>query len=206
MTLPTNKQDLLRITDQRDAIGALYKRPDSHSASDPEPPPRKPPKKSDAVATASPQPAPPIAFLDEAETQITSAPIAPASDPDDAADPMQQDPPHWIQQASLSELLLWRLGVPLDRERIERENKQSEKGLDLKPPITTRKVADAIAHLSVQVIRGELDPASAKTSLYALQTLLTAMRLQLIEEKKPQARKGKKRNAKRAPKQRAGKR
>jgi hypothetical protein len=81
--------------------------------------------------------------------------------------------------------LLWRLGIPLDRERIERQHARSEKGLDLAPPITTRKVADAIAQLSMQVIRGELDAATAKTSLYALQTLLTALRLQILEEKKP---------------------
>jgi len=96
-----------------------------------------------------------------------------------------EDPPQWVQQSSLSEVLLWRLGIPLDRERIERQHARSEKGLDLQPPITTRKVADAIAQLSMQVIRGELDAATAKTSLYALQTLLTALRLQIIEEKKP---------------------
>jgi hypothetical protein len=34
-------------------------------------------------------------------------------------------------------------------------------------------------------MHGELDATSAKTSLYALQTLLTALRLQTIEDKKP---------------------
>jgi hypothetical protein len=95
------------------------------------------------------------------------------------------DPPQWVQQASLTEVLLWRLGIPLDRERMQREHERSQKLIDLEPPITTRKVADAIAQLSMQVIRGELDAATAKTSLYALQTLLTALRLQIIEEKKP---------------------
>jgi hypothetical protein len=100
-------------------------------------------------------------------------------------DSMDDDPPAWVQQASLSELLLWRLGIPVDRERMETERKAAEQGIDLKPPITTQKVADAIAHLSLQVIRGELDATSAKTSLYALQTLLTALRLQIVEQKKP---------------------
>jgi hypothetical protein len=95
------------------------------------------------------------------------------------------DPPLWIQQASLSELLLWRLGIPLDREKMESEHKQAEAAIDLKPPITTAKVADIIAHLSMQLMRGEVDAATAKTSLYALQTLLTALRLQIVEEKKP---------------------
>jgi hypothetical protein len=103
----------------------------------------------------------------------------------ESQEPADEDPPHWVQQSSLSEVLLWRLGIPLDRERIERQHARSEKGLDLEPPITTRKVADAIAQLSMQVIRGELDAATAKTSLYALQTLLTALRLQIIEEKEP---------------------
>jgi hypothetical protein len=106
-------------------------------------------------------------------------------DADPEAEEADEDPPQWVQQSSLSEVLLWRLGIPLDRERIERQHARSEKGLDLAPPITTRKVADAIAQLSMQVIRGELDAATAKTSLYALQTLLTALRLQIIEEKKP---------------------
>jgi hypothetical protein len=106
--------------------------------------------------------------------------------PDEAADdPMMQDPPDWIvQQASLSELLLWRLGIPVDREAMEREHQAEQEAIDLKPPITTRKVADAIAHLSQRLIDGKIDANAAKTSLYALQTLLTALRLQVMEEKK----------------------
>ena len=96
------------------------------------------------------------------------------------------DPPLWIRQASLSELLLWRLGLPVDREAMEREYAKSQEAIDLKPPITTRKVADAIAHLSLQLINGEIDATTAKTSLYALQTLLTALRLQIVEEEKGQ--------------------
>jgi predicted P-loop ATPase/GTPase len=99
-------------------------------------------------------------------------------------DSTMPDPPLWIQQASLSELLLWRLGLPVDREAMEREYAESQEAIDLKPPITTRKVADAIAHLSLQLINGEIDATTAKTSLYALQTLLTALRLQIVEEKK----------------------
>jgi hypothetical protein len=49
----------------------------------------------------------------------------------------------------------------------------------------------------MEVMQGKLDPTIAKTSLYALQTLLTALRLQNIEEKKrediiKQTRKGRK--------------
>jgi hypothetical protein len=96
-----------------------------------------------------------------------------------------QDPPEWIQEASLSEVLLWRLGIPLDRAQMEREHAKSQQGIDLKPPITTGKVADAIAHLSLQLIRGEIDAVTAKTTLYALQTLLTTLRLQLVQDKQP---------------------
>ena len=99
-------------------------------------------------------------------------------------DPMMQDPPAWIvEQASLSELLLWRLGIPVDREAVEREHQAREAAIVLKPPITTRKVAAAIANLSLQLMEGKIDGTTAKTNLYALQTLLTALRLQIVEEK-----------------------
>lgn len=110
------------------------------------------------------------------------------------AEEVDEDPPQWVQQSSLADVLLWRLGIPADRERMERQHARAEKGVDLTPPITTRKVADAIAQVSMQVIRGELDAASAKTSLYALQTLLTALRLQIIEEKKAKDTTKKKKN------------
>jgi hypothetical protein len=103
----------------------------------------------------------------------------PADEPDD------EDPPLWVQQSSLAEVLLWRMGIPFDRERLEQQREQSEKIIDLKPPITTAKVANAIAQLSMQLMRGELDATTAKTNLYALQTLLTALRLQIVEEKTP---------------------
>ena len=105
--------------------------------------------------------------------------------PSEADEPDDKDPPHWVQQASLAEVLLWRMGIPRDREQVQHEREQSEKLINLKPPITTRKVADAIAQLSMQLMQGEVDATTAKTSLYALQTLLTALRLQIIEEKTP---------------------
>jgi len=117
-----------------------------------------------------------------ADDTQTLDPIPLDTAPLDADD---EDPPQWVKQSSLADVLLWRLGIPQDRERIERQHEQAEHGVDLAPPITTRKAADAIAQLSMRVIRGELDAATAKTSLYALQTLLTALRLQIIEEKKP---------------------
>jgi hypothetical protein len=177
---PTNKQDVLAVATQRDAIGAMIRK-----AQEP-PPPKKPP------ASIPERPQPPCGMGAPArECQDTKPDPAEQHTPtveDSAPDTEKSaadDPPSWVQQASLSELLLWRLGIPVDRERIERERHQTEGGIDLKPPITTRKVADAIAHLSLQVMRGELDATSAKTSLYALQTLLTALRLQIIEDKKP---------------------
>lgn len=118
-----------------------------------------------------------------ATDQATPEPIPPDADPE--VEELDEDPPQWVQQSSLSEVLLWRLGLPLDRQRIEREHQHAEHGVDLAPPITTRKVGDAIAQLSLQLIRGEIDAATAKTSLYALQTLLTALRLQILEAKKP---------------------
>ena len=123
---------------------------------------------------------------DQVETAASAVPRSEASGDDhEPPDPDQQDPPRWIvENGSLSELLLWRLGIPVDREAMEREHAQSHTAIDLKPPITTRKVAAAIAHLSQQLMEGKIDANSAKTSLYALQTLLTALRLQILEEKK----------------------
>ena len=121
----------------------------------------------------------------------------PADEPDD------EDPPLWVQQSSLAEVLLWRMGIPFDRERLEQQREQSEKIIDLKPPITTGKVANAIAQLSMQLMRGELDATTAKTNLYALQTLLTALRLQIVEEKKPKLTRTKARKPARRRKQSA---
>ncbi len=123
---------------------------------------------------------------DEQTLELIALPIAlPEVDSrEPEAEEDDEDPPEWVQQSSLADVLLWRLGIPADRERMERQRARAEKGVDLTPPITTRKVADAIAQVSMQVISGELDAASAKTSLYALQTLLTALRLQIVEEKK----------------------
>jgi hypothetical protein len=125
------------------------------------------------------------------------AALPPADEPDD------EDPPLWVQQSSLAEVLLWRMGIPVDRERMQQERERSEKIIDLNPPITTRKVADAIAQLSMQLMRGELDATTAKTNLYALQTLLTALRLQIVEEKKPRDTRTKARKPARRRKQSA---
>jgi hypothetical protein len=189
VTLPREKHDLTAIASQRDQIGRM-------------------------IARGSAEVAPPLSRIvrqggqtepEDTDTTDTTAPVetaaphvtrtlseAKGSDPapdDDPNDPMQQDPPDWIvQQASLSELLLWRLGIPFDRELIEREHRASQESVDLKPPITTRKVAHAIAHLSLQLMQGKIDANTAKTSLYALQTLLTALRLQIVEEKNARAK------------------
>ena len=114
--------------------------------------------------------------------------------PDDAPDLTDADPadPPELREASLAELLLWRLGVPRDRARMQQQHQVDP--INLTPPITTRKVADAIAQISLRIMNGELDATSAKTSLYALQTLLTALRLQIVEEKKARDAKKKKPN------------
>ena len=109
------------------------------------------------------------------------------ADPD--LDPDPEDPPE-LREAPLAELLLWRLGVPRDRARMQHERQADP--INLTPPITTRKVADAIAQISLRIMSGDLDATSAKTSLYALQTLLTALRLQIVEEKKSRDAKKKK--------------
>lgn len=202
MTLPTDKHDLTAITSQRDQIGRMIRRAESRSnITDQVAPPlsrivrqggQTEAQDTEALDTTEnagvPIPAEVARSGEVDEAQASFPADAPTSAEDDLNDPMQQDPPDWIiQQASLSELLLWRLGIPLDRELIEREHRRSQESVDLKPPITTRKVADAIAHLSLQLIEGKLDANSAKTSLYALQTLLTALRLQIVEEKKAKA-------------------
>lgn len=204
MTQPTNKQDILAIATQRDAIGAMIRKAQQEP---PCAPPKKPPvsvptrRQSTSPSTEGPTPgtasAPPAHALNSCPLTPTPAREAEEVSASDDEEPTTEDPPAWAQEASLSELLLWRLGIPVDRERIEREHQQAEVGIDLKPPITTRKVADVIAHLSLQVMRGEIDAASAKTSLYALQTLLTALRLQIIEDKKPKGLRKKPRSKRR---------
>lgn len=195
MTLPTDKHDLTAITTQRDQIGRMIAHDPQRQANPStrgvviEPVQKAPHEEGEKVPEESRQKVPETTQYEVPEkVPDAHAPIladAPTSAEDDLNDPMQQDPPDWIiQQASLSELLLWRLGIPLDRALVEREYRRSHDAVDLKPPITTRKVADAIAHLSLQLIEGKLDADSAKTSLYALQTLLTALRLQIVEEKK----------------------
>jgi hypothetical protein len=192
VTLPTEKHDLIAIATQRNQIGRMI----AHEEARFEPVMGATPLAN--VARSEKQEMPEadatdtIENVEEAAATVTQTLCeATGSDPDpddNANDPSQQDPPDWIiQQASLSELLLWRLGIPIDRELIEREHRAAQDSIDLKPPITTRKVAHAIAHLSLQLIEGKLDANSAKTSLYALQTLLTALRLQIVEEKKAKA-------------------
>lgn len=111
------------------------------------------------------------------------------ADPDLDPEPDINDPPE-LSEAPLAELLLWRLGVPRDRVRMQQAHQVD--AINLSPPITTRKVADAIAQISLRIMNGDLDANSAKTSLYALQTLLTALRLQIVEEKKAKDAKKKK--------------
>lgn len=132
---------------------------------------------------------------DDVGAAALAVPQNEASGSENELDPIQQDPPRWIlENASLSELLLWRLGIPLDRQALEREHQQAQNAIDLKPPITTRKVTSVIAHLSQQLMEGKIDANNAKTSLYALQTLLTALRLQVVEEKKARDARKKKAN------------
>ena len=204
MIKPTHKQDITAIAAQRNAIGRMIRKAQQEPPCEP---PRKPPASvptrppsivpsiealTPDTANAPPVPVQNSALRADVPARAAEGPHASAEGNPSikAEESTDEDPPHWVQQASLSELLLWRLGIPIDRERIERE--QAKATIDLKPPVTTRKVADAIAHLSLQVIRGELDAASAKTSLYALQTLLTALRLQIFEEKKPKSARRKK--------------
>lgn len=137
-----------------------------------------PPKKPPQGIPERPPHSTPHPLSEEVERQDTA--IA-AELPRGELDPEGDDPPE-LREAPLAELLLWRLGLPRDRVRIQQEHHTD--AINLTPPITTRKVADAIAQLSLRVMNGELDATSAKTSLYALQTLLTALRLQILEEKK----------------------
>ena len=120
------------------------------------------------------------------EQTPSTAPLPEAANAFDDPDvgPDREDPPPWVQQRSLAEILLWRLGVPTDRKRMEEEHRAATP-IDLAPPLTTKKVVDAIANLSLLVIHGQLDPSEAKTSLYALQTLLSALRLQLTQNIEP---------------------
>ena len=190
MTYPRDKQDLTAIAGQRDQIGRMLRQPD--------PLPKKPPQ---AIPARTPERVPgstPASLGTEAQTDADSPLLADVvgsgeAEPDPAVDldpdPDINDPPE-LSEAPLAELLLWRLGVPRDRVRMQQARHVD--AINLTPPITTRKVADAIAQISLRIMNGELDASSAKTSLYALQTLLTALRLQIVEEKKAKDAKKKK--------------
>lgn len=135
MTQPINKQDILGVATQRDAIGAMIRKGQKEPTCEP---PKKP---SGSAPTRPTSTSPSIAAPTPGTANAPLAP-APTSDPPqpevDAPSYITEDPPLWIQQASLSELLLWRLGIPVDRDRIEREHKQTEAALNLDPPQEAR--------------------------------------------------------------------
>ena len=82
---------------------------------------------------------------------------------------------------SLAETLLRRLGIPIPANHPE--NSKRTNSIDLSAPLTTAKVAEAIATVSIAVLENELPAQQANVTLFALQTLLSALRLNMTEEK-----------------------
>ena len=79
---------------------------------------------------------------------------------------------------SLAEALLLAIGVPFDERDAETNPVQA-----IEPPITAAKVAAQVAEVSNALLAGTLEPERAKPVLYALQTMLTAIRVHQLELK-----------------------
>ena len=93
-----------------------------------------------------------------------------------------EEVPEAIAESSLAEVLLWRLGIPADRVRILTEHEKASTTFDLAPPLTPEKIAAAIAQVSIALLNHELEPAEANVMLFALQTMLSAVRVSITAD------------------------
>lgn len=94
----------------------------------------------------------------------------------------------WEQMAdhSLAATLLYRMGIePGNLE--ERDTKERDLEVAIEPPYTTERIMAAIAGVTRKLSQTDVNLKQANTILYALQTLLTATRVQL-QEKQAEAR------------------
>jgi len=80
---------------------------------------------------------------------------------------------------SLAETLLLALGIPYEEDTDE----VKPVAVTIEPPITAAKVAAQIGAVTNALLTGQLSAQEANTTLFALQTLLTAIRVNLAEEK-----------------------
>lgn len=80
---------------------------------------------------------------------------------------------------SLAETLLLALGIPFDQHADETEPTH----FTIEPPITAAKVAAQIAQVTNALLAGTIAADQARVILFALQTMLTAIRVNAIEQK-----------------------
>jgi len=96
--------------------------------------------------------------------------------------PTQEEVAEFEKQGhnSLAATLLFRMGMPTDTEKIKRDLKAS---IDLDPPITATKVMEALATVALKIASGKMQPAQANAILFAMQTLIGALRVSITEQK-----------------------
>jgi hypothetical protein len=106
---------------------------------------------------------------------ITEEPRAPTDEQIDEFDRLGQH--------SLAATLLFRMGIPLDTGKMKKALEQAKVDLPLEPPFTAAKITGALAAVALKIASGELQPAQANALLFALQTLIGAVRVSISEEK-----------------------
>ena len=115
-------------------------------------------------------------------TAALGCPVERSSTNSDHSHLDDEEVPEAIAEASLAEVLLWRLGIPADRVRILTEHEKASTTFDLAPPLTPEKIAAAIAQVSIALLNHELQPAEANVMLFALQTMLSAVRVSITAD------------------------
>ena len=122
-----------------------------------------------------------------ATTALTVSTSSPVFEPDHQQQYQEppddkEEVPEAIAEASLAEVLLWRLGIPADRARVLADREKAAAVFDLAPPLTPEKIAAAIAQVSIALLNHELQPAEANVMLFALQTMLSAVRVSITAD------------------------
>ena len=82
----------------------------------------------------------------------------------------------------MAEILLYRLGIRSDRDRVLEAAAKRATPFELKQPVTPAKIAAAIAQVSIALLNHDLSPLEANTMLFALQTMLTAVRMGILAD------------------------
>jgi hypothetical protein len=130
-----------------------------------------------------------------------------AEDTEKRASQEEQEDEKRIEQAGcgFAAILLYRLGLMTAEEVAADQSKSNllytsaaETLLDLTPPITAKKITNALAAVTTKLASGELDPKKGTAMLYAIQNLTAAHHAQ-IEQEKWEARQRRTPNAQETP-------